>query len=445
MLKTLALTSFTKQPLPIMEAVTTDELMNVLRGTWDNMPIELILSNGPFEVPDDGKLTDEWLKYRKDTVYIKSEGMSVPRTLEKFQVTLGGSNSLWDHKRKINNEANFIVIIKDGKIIDTITRNDKTILTAKETMFYQVLDICLYVLSEELTKPNQKIFIREWKDHNKKDVPAYIQGGKFLRKFLPHIELSEDLGESVSGTYFDNLLKIVLDYSKLWAQESILYSTLVHEYEHFISHIRANILKGNETLSGNQAYKVTSSDYDPATNISSISVNPSWWGTQLQDSGLEWNQRFEELQAVLMQKLYASISSNNFVWRFCELITQRFSNDVIRNLFNDTNRFESLLKSMFNDKKISHILYRIFGLDTRFKWLIPDLDDTFTPETLQSRKQAHNLIERIITTWAITNKHAIIEELKKQIIGLKNLKKRSKEIEKAQAKEREKRKSWDYV
>lgn len=279
----------------------------------------------------------------------------------------------------------------------------------KKCPFFIILSECLEYLSMVISKTNKKILIKEWIDHNGQAyIPDVIAGNN---PELPFIKLSS----SIPNSYGQFLRPNTIDISFITAIDSsnLFFGVLVHEYQHFISFIRALIIRGNENLAG--TYYNTSSDLNPNTNI--VSTN------QVPDALVPWDQRLEEVQAVTMELLYGKDIYNNEIYHnFFNWLIGSNRKQTLDEVLAGKITFEALLDAMFiGEANKDHLVDYIFMHNNNFNWLKSNhmRKSTDMPQTpLRIRNTAQDLIIELVRRWAIINKPILMTMLRNRMADM---------------------------
>ena len=416
MTKSLLTSFFTKQPL--LENITSDEMISVLKGMCMNLPFTLILAKKEFFIAGSKKFRqkdiDKLHKDQPDSIILKD--IIIPE--------------LWDNQDIINN-AYFIALIQEDKVHYSVTNHVK----GSDWAFRKMLFVCCSLLSKHLTKTNRPIFTKLWQEYNPSiRVPSYI-----TQEYLPSIGTIHSL-PNASGVYYPQTISIVISLEKSGNSKGSFFSTLVHEYQHFVSSIRSLIMSG-KTVLPDKGYEDTSSDYDPSTNISSTS-------TTGRDLVVPWNKRLEEMQSVMIEKLH----SNRAVGIFAQYLLDYVGERPVADLLAGRTQYESVIvRLLSNNNNLRELLLAFFNQAKIFNWLTSAASNFFKDLGIGSffkdeivdpvrEKQAYELFRRVITTWTNTNKIYIIDTLRKLVKEAA----RVKAVNKAKAKMESNMKTWSY-
>ena len=416
---TLPTTFFTKQPL--LENITSDELISVLKGLCMNLPFTLILTKQEFFIANNKKFgqkdIDELRKDQPDSIILKD--IIIPE--------------LWDNQDTINS-AYFIALVQEDEIHYSVINH---VRGSGDWAFRKILFVCCSILSKHLTKINKPILTKLWQEYNPSiRVPSYI-----TQEYLPSIGTIHSL-PNASGVYYPQTISVVISLEKPGNTKGRFFSTLVHEYQHFISSIRSLIISG-KTVLPDKGYEDTSSDYDPSTNISSTS-------TAGRDLVVPWNKRLEEMQSVMVEKLH----SNKAIGIFAQYLIDYTSERAIADLLAGRTQYESMVvRVMSNNSNLRELLLSFFDQAKTFNWLTSSASNFFKDLGIGigsflkdedvdpvREKQAYELFRRIITTWSNTNKVFVIDTLRRLVREAAVAKAASK----AKAKMESNMKTWSY-
>lgn len=364
---------------PLTETITSDELLTTFSAVYDNLHFTLFFTH------------KEYLNRLTLLNAIKTAENDINSDVFPFDLTIP---DLFNPKIReyIEQGGTHIGLVNNKGIIKRYMDREK--LSFQGTVpFFEILDECMMMLSEELTHYNDKIIAKEWKAyHGNFNIPYNVVSGMLF----PSIIVKETMK---SGGLFVPPDQININY-KYAVNKYSFKEVLVHEYQHFISYIRSKLL--GEIDAEAKGYINTSSDFNPATTIDT------------QDIKVAWESRLEELQSFLHEKLYGGEKA---IPAFFIYFLFETSLKIVKQFIAGEVPYERMMKAIItNPQKVPKELFRAIKLYgtayDELDWLLYPVDKRPKDLTPERWIKACDLIKTMTLRWALVNKAAIISEIK---------------------------------
>jgi len=355
---------------PLTEHITSDEMLSQLTASFDNLPFTICFTD---------------LEYKDKKLILAA---AEAKTITSFNITIA---NLWDKNiQQLMLKAKYTIIISHK---ETYIINKNDVVSNGSTVFFEVLDHCVMKLSEDITGFNDRIISREWKQyHGNISIPDTIIGG-MLTPSIMMLRNIKSVGE------FREPDQILLNFEYLSKHGAAKFKrTLVHEYQHFISNLRSKII-GDKATEKNIGYKSTTTEYNPNVPLDT------------EDVSVSWGARLEEIQAVVMERLYArSPEIPNF---FIDFLLEA-SLKILRRFRANEITYEQAMKAIIlNPENVpSKFIEHVGNLPPNLIWLMKPIEDRPTDLTPERWKKAGSLVRNLVFRWAIANKRQIMKILR---------------------------------